>query len=139
MNSPLGPFFASNQFFTARSFAPVRATTVLMAACVPPYSRRSAKAIASANRFRGKMFPEMVRFIRSLFVNDIRDLPRVASAEREALLSGHAHACCASATGEHVDSARTEDSGTRDADSHQGRAVRSHVHRTSEVLDRQSE
>ena len=50
----------------------------------------------------GKVIPETDRIIRSFFVTDIRDLPRVASTERQAPLGGHAH-YTPFVTGEHGD------------------------------------
>lgn len=102
-----GAFLASNQFFTARSLAPGSETTVFTAAWVPPYSRRSAAAIASAKLPGGKVIPETDRIIRSFFVNDIRDLPRVASTDSPALLSGHTYQLCALQTGERRDACGT--------------------------------
>jgi len=81
----------------------------------------------------------MDRIIRSVFVNDIRDLPGVASTESEALISGHARVLCALLRGEHREAGRDtiKDFRREDEGPCQSCGVRSHVHGAPEILDRE--
>src|SRR5207237_961261 len=79
-------------------------------------------SIAVAKSAGAKVIPETDRIIRSLFVKDIRDLPRVASLESPAPLCRHAHQHW---TGEHCDARRR-----RIEDHRRGRGLRSGLRNT---------